>query len=118
MMDEAAEKKMVQALGTVLEQDMPKPPTPIRPTPAIDDQLAQIERIEQSIRNRIRQDRLTILAEFERTQAEIRSSYEQKASDTLVKLGNERDLSLRNLHEETQRKLHELGRQAERIERT
>ena len=116
-MDEAAERKMEQALGVVLENEIPKAPTPLRPTPPIDEQLAQIERIEYGIRNRIRQDKLTILANYEKSVAEFRALCEAKISDMIYKYQTERDTSLRTLHEETQRKLHELNRQAERVER-
>jgi len=115
-MDEAAERKMEIALGEVSEAMIPKP-TPIRPTPPIDDQLMQIERIEHAIRNRIRTDKLAILAGYERSVAEFRTTCEQKISDAIYQLQNQRDQSLRTLHEETQRKLHELNRQAERVER-
>jgi len=57
------------------------------------------------------------MAEYDRTTTEIRSAYEQKASDAMLRLQEERDMNLRNLDEETKRRLHELGRQAQRIER-
>lgn len=110
---------LTKLLNTEVEKSIKvdtKEPIPLKPQPPVDAQLAQMERITHAIRNRIRNERLTLMAEFDRTSAEIRSACERKISDATARLEEERDTALRNLHDETARRLHELGELNKRIE--
>lgn len=106
-----------RGLSQALEQELAKEVKPNNNRqPAIDEQLLQFERIGKSIKNRLRNERLVIVAEYERTKTELKSDFERKASEILAKLTEERDQALQQLSDTVNQRLHELDMLAERVD--
>jgi hypothetical protein len=85
-----------------------------RTEPSLPDQIAQLERIDRQIAEKIRRERLNIKNEYDRLWVETNNSFAARISEEVSKLEKARDTELLALTETTSHKLHELEQLARR----
>ena len=80
----------------------------VTPQPvSLTDQWSKLEIIERELRDRIRRDRNTILAEHDKVWVDIQSDYAQRMSEEMSRLEKMRDADLQELTGKTAEKLRE-----------
>ena len=86
-------------------------PSPLRPVPSkpvsLSEQWAQKERIEQELYQRVRRQKIDILAEHDRLWAETKSDFERRIDFAVSKLEAERRQALKTLADQTAEKLRD-----------
>ena len=110
----AMEKELEQSVSVALQAGSDLPRITPRVEQSLPDQIAQLDRINRAVDDKIRRERLTLRNNYERQLVEIRTAYETRISDEVSKLEQARDTELLALTEETSRKLHDLERLARR----
>jgi hypothetical protein len=110
------EQKLEQTLGDIKPQGKPVQLRPIGQPMTVDDQLVQLERISRSLRDRVRTERLEVIAEYERNTAQLRADCDRKISDYAAQARDERDQELRRLAEATGMRLHQLDKLSDRVD--
>jgi hypothetical protein len=81
---------------------------------SLPDQIAQLDRINRAVDDKIRRERMTLRNNYERQIVEIRSAYSSRIDEEVSKLEQARDRELLALTEETSQKLHDLEQLARR----
>jgi len=110
----AMEKELEQSISVALQTGGDLPRITPRTERSLPDQIAQLERINRAVDERIRQERLTLRNSYERQVVEVRAVFDVRISDEVSKLEQARDAELLALTEETSRKLHDLEQLARR----
>lgn len=98
----------------------PKPtpvlrPVPVKPT-SLTEQWAQKERIEQELFQRIRREKMTIIASHDANWAKIKADFEVRIDLAVSQLETERRRALQALTDDTAEKLREHELLMRRIE--
>jgi hypothetical protein len=82
---------------------------------SLSDQWTKLETIERELRDRIRRDRNTILAEHDRLWVSIQSDYTQRISEEVARLEKMREADLHELTVKTAEQLREHEMLAKRM---
>ena len=75
--------------------------------PTLTDQWGMLENIERELRDRIRREHGSILAEHDRRWVDIQNDYRQRISEEVAGLEKQRDVELKELTDQTALKLRE-----------
>ena len=109
-------------LENELSKDFPntKQPLNIRPAPkavaTLADQLNILEKYEVELKDRIRRERGTIIAEHDRKWVDIRNDFDQRISEEVARLEKLRDGELKDLTDSTAAKLRDHEALVQRME--
>jgi hypothetical protein len=110
MPDNTLEKELTAAIDEVVAADAKMPPTlrpvPVKP-PTLAEQWALKEKIEQELYQRIRREKVIIVAGHDQAWAKIKADYETRIDLAVSKLESERRQALQNLADATAEKLRE-----------
>lgn len=71
------------------------------------DQWTTLEKIDRELRDRIRKERVSIIAEYDRSVVEIENLYAEKISNAIAELEQEKKNELRDLVDRVSVKLRE-----------
>ena len=109
-----------------MTKDLPgtRVPLSIRPVPkpelkevSLTEQWAVVEKFEHELRERIRKERVDIIAENDRRWTEIQNDYARSLSEMKAKLDKEREAAMRRLETETMARLRDNDLLSKRINR-
>jgi hypothetical protein len=79
-----------------------------RVEPSLPDQIAQLERIERTIEDKIRRERVAVITAHDERWTKLRTNYTRDLSDMQSRLSRDLAVALKDLEAETAAKLHQL----------
>jgi hypothetical protein len=103
--DKILERGLADALQKPGSEGVSKVP---RVEPSLPDQMAQLERIERSIEDKVRRERVSVITSHDERWTRLRSDYTRDLSDLQSRLSRDLATALRELESETAAKLHQL----------
>jgi hypothetical protein len=102
LMEDAVEQAVEQAV-----EETVKPFPPRHHTATLTTQWETLARYDAELRNRVRRERLEIVAEFERLATEAKGDFDRRVDDALAQLEAQRTTALRVLRDQMEARLRE-----------
>jgi hypothetical protein len=103
-MEKELEANLAQAVDAEVK---PFTPRAVTTTASLTTQWDHLARIETELRNRVRRERLEIIAEYEKLVTETRTDFERREDDLITALHAKRDAALLQLRSNAAAKLRE-----------
>jgi hypothetical protein len=100
--EDAVEKAVDQAV-----QETVKPFPTRHHTQTLSTQWETLARYDRELRDRVRRERLALVAEYERLATETKADFDRRADDAIARLESERMAALRILRDDMEAKLRE-----------
>lgn len=114
-MNDLADKILERGLANALQATGSDEPNKVqRIEQSLPDQMAQLERIERTIDDKIRRERVSVINEHDLRWTQLRNDYTRNLSDAKSRLDRDLAAALRQLETETAVKLHELDQMEKR----
>jgi hypothetical protein len=116
------EDNMAKEFDDILEKDLAKPlkPLGLRPVESkavtLMEQWDMHEKIGHELRERLRKEKLKILADHDHQWSQIKHDYAQRISEAVAKLESEREDELRKLVEAYQQRIREVDLLTQRMD--
>jgi len=100
------EDDVEQAIEQAVEETV-KPFPPRHHTATLTTQWETLARYDRELRDRVRRERLALVAEYERLATETKADFDRRADDAIARLEVERMAALRILRDDMEAKLRE-----------
>jgi hypothetical protein len=119
-MNKTLEQDLELAMSAALDTIKGDEPRPLRPVNSngggtLSEQLEKMENVQQRLKERVRQEKMHLLAEHDRRWTETQHRFAQKIHEEVTKLERARDEELRRLADDHHEKTREIDFVAQRL---